>query len=114
LLITSLWGRPSGSHLIYTHNIETSFFLTTVYIFYRCTGSKVPDDHLHMSAGFGMKGVVVTAGQIKVSPYGRITGHFMGHELRQNVCASELKLAFYAQFQIPLQVYEDDCRHRYD
>lgn len=61
-----------------------------------------------------MKGVVATAGQIKVSPYGRIAGHFMGHELRWNVCASELLLAFYAQFQIPLQMYEDDCRHQYD
>jgi hypothetical protein len=72
------------------------------------------DDHLHRSAGFGMKGVVVTAGQIKVSPYGRIASHFMGRKLRRNVCASELKLAFYPQFQIPFQVYEDDCRHQYD
>ena len=72
------------------------------------------DDHLHRSAGFGMKGVAVTAGQIKVSPYGRIASHFMGHELRRNVRASKLKLAFYAQFHIPMQMYEDECRHRYD
>jgi hypothetical protein len=72
------------------------------------------DNHLHRSAEFGTKGVVVKAGQIKVSPYGSIAGHFVGHEFSQNVCASELKLAFYAQFQITLQVYGDDCRHWYD
>jgi hypothetical protein len=72
------------------------------------------DDQLHRSAGFGMKGAAGKAGQIKVSPHGRITGHFMVQKLRRNVYASELKLAFYAQFQIPLQAYVDECRHRYD
>jgi len=45
-----------------------------------------------------MKGVAVKADQIKASPHGRIAGHFMGHELRRNVYASEFKLAFHAQF----------------